>query len=93
MLANIPRGPQGNAKDGQSEEERAPMTITEIQKRHWESKQNELDQLLRHKANLEKEAQRGAPKEVLEARLIGLNRKILAARTVIRAYKSQSMIP
>ena len=69
------------------------MTITEIRKGHWESKQNELDQLLRGKENLEKEAQRGAPKEVLEARLIGLNRRILAAQTVIRAYKSQSMIP
>jgi len=77
-------------EEGQEESTR---TISEVQRKHWESKQNELNQLLRDKANLEKEAKRGEPKEVMEAHLIGLEKRILAAQTVIRAYESQSPRP
>jgi hypothetical protein len=73
------------------EEERSPMTLSAIQMEHWVNKQKELDHLLQEKANLKVEAK--APKELMEARLIGLNKRIVAAQTIIQAYESQSKIP
>jgi hypothetical protein len=67
------------------------MTLSAIQMEHWVDKQRELDHLLEEKANLKLDAR--APKEVMEARLIGLNKRIFAARTVILAYESQSKVP
>jgi len=72
-------------------QKRLRMTLSAIQMEHWVNKQRELDHLLEQKANLKQEAR--APKEVLEARLIGLNKRIIAAEAVIQAYESQSKIP
>lgn len=80
----VPQSSESSASSAKAKE--GICSADKIQKKHWERKQKELDELLKDRANLEKEVPSSAPKELLEARLIGLNRKILAARTVIRAF-------